>query len=112
MAIKANISIDQGADFQATIDVTESDGTPFDLTGYTGRAQMRKSYSSSTYKDFSVGIGANTLAGELILSMNSTTTTSITPGRWLWDVEIVSNTNVVTRVAEGIATVNPEITKS
>ena len=48
MAIKANIIIDQGADFSAVIDVKNTNGTVKDLTGFTAAAQMRKNYAQST----------------------------------------------------------------
>ena len=47
MAIKANITIDQGADFSATIDVKAADGSVFSLASHTALGQMRKNYSSS-----------------------------------------------------------------
>ena len=48
MAVYSNIVIDQGADYSASIDVTDSDGDNFNLTGYAGAGQVRKSYSSTT----------------------------------------------------------------
>ena len=52
MAIKANLVIDQGTSFSATIDLTEADDAVFNLTGYTVAAQMRKNYASSTATTF------------------------------------------------------------
>ena len=34
MAVYSNIVIDQGADYSASIDVTDSDGDNINLTGY------------------------------------------------------------------------------
>ena len=48
MAAIANLLIDQGASFSSTVTVYNSDDTVFDLTDYTGAAQVRKSYSSSS----------------------------------------------------------------
>ena len=36
MAVYSNIVIDQGADYTASIDVTDADGDAVDLTGHTG----------------------------------------------------------------------------
>jgi len=41
--------------------------------------------------------------------MNANTTSSITAGRYVYDVELV-NGSYVTRAAEGIVTVTPEVT--
>ena len=108
MAVKANLIIDQGSDYNVTIDVQYANGTSYDLSGFTGRAQMRKSPFSSTNYDFTVTT-AN--SGTVTLEMTSAYTANVTAGRYLYDVEVISSANVVTRVLQGIATVSPEITK-
>ena len=110
MAIKANLVIDQGSDYDVTFDLTHANGAVFDLTSYTGRSQMRKSPASSTYKTFTVTI-PDAASGSLTISMNSAYSANVVGGRYLYDVEIVSSANVVTRVVQGIATVSPEITR-
>ena len=111
MAIKSNITIDQGSDFTATVTVTNEAGTAVNLTDYTARGMMRKSPSTSTYHSFTVTVSTPE-DGEITLVMNNSTTAAITAGRYMYDVEIVSSGGTVTRVVEGIATVTPEITKS
>lgn len=107
MALKANITIDQGTDFSTSIDVTDDNGDPTDLSGFTGAAQMRKHYTSSNSFSFSVAV-AN---GSVTLSMNSATTANITAGRYVYDCELTSGSNVVTRIVEGIVTVTPQVTR-
>lgn len=109
MAIKANLQIDQGTDFATTIDVTDTDNEIVDLTGYTGAAQMRKHYTSSAQTAFSVSISS--ALGQVTLSMNSATTATITPGRYVYDCELTSSANVVSRLVEGIVTVTPQVTR-
>jgi hypothetical protein len=109
MAIKANLQIDQGTDFAITIDVTDNDNEVVNLTGYTGAAQMRKHYTSSAQTSFSVSV-SNTF-GQVTLSMNSATTATITPGRYVYDCELISSANVVSRLVEGIVTVTPQVTR-
>ena len=107
MAEKANITIDQGTDFSTSLDVTDDNGDPTDLSGFTGAAQMRKHYTSSNSYAFTVAI-AN---GSVTLSMNAATTGSITNGRYVYDCELTSGSNVVTRIVEGIVTVTPQVTR-
>lgn len=107
MAQKANITIDQGSDFATSIDVTDDNGDPTDLSGFTGAAQLRKHYTSSNSFAFSVTV-AN---GSVTLSMNSATTANITSGRYVYDCELTSGSNVVTRIVEGIVTVTPQVTR-
>ena len=47
MAIIANIFIDQGTDFEVTIDVSDTSDNIIDLSGYTASAQIRKTYGST-----------------------------------------------------------------
>ena len=109
MAVKSRLVIDQGSDYEVTINVKDANSSPIDLTGYTGQAQMRKHFSSSTKYDFDVTITAQT--GEVTLSMAAANTANIAHGRYVYDCFITSNNNVVSRVVEGIVTINPQVTK-
>jgi hypothetical protein len=108
MATKLNLFIDQGTDFSTTIEVEDEAGVPVNLSTYTGRAQMRKHYTSNAYNTFTVAGYAN---GNIVISMNSSTTANISGGRYVWDLEVVSSGNVVSRIVEGIVTINPEVTR-
>lgn len=109
MAIKANLLIDQGTDFSATIDVTDFDGNPFNLTNYTSAAQIRKSYAATTAYNFVTS--DNNALGQITLTLSNTITNQMEPGRYVYDVEITSDAGQVSRVVEGIVTVTPGITR-
>lgn len=108
MALKGNISIDQGTDFSTTINVTDDNGDAVDLTSYTGAAQMRKHYTSSNSTSFVV---STTSGGEVSLSMNAAVTGALVPGRYVYDCEITDSSNTVSRLVEGIVTVTPQVTR-
>jgi len=110
MAIKANLVVDQGTDFSASIELVDADGNIFDLTGYTAFAQMRKNYASSSATDFTLELGD--VSGRILLSLSSTLTEALDPGRYLYDVEIRSSGGTISRVVEGIVTITPGITRS
>jgi len=107
MAAKVNLIIDQGTTFSSQFSVYNEADDPIDFTLYTGAAQMRKSYTSSTSYSFDVAI-SNT--GLVTLSMAAANTTAVPAGRYVYDVEVTSN-NIVSRIAEGIVTVTPQVTK-
>jgi hypothetical protein len=109
MAIKANLLIDQGTDFSTDIDVLDDANEPVNLAGYSGAAQMRKHYTSSTSTAFTVAINAS--GGTVTLSMNATTSANVAPGRYVYDCELTSSSNVVSRLVEGIVTVTPQVTR-
>jgi len=109
MATKANIVIDQGTDFNTSIDLSDDAGNPLDLSGYTAKSQIRRWYTSTTATDFSVQI----TGGTVMLSMNAATSANLTAQRYVYDLILVSNaSNNVTRVVEGYVTVNPRVTVS
>lgn len=110
MAGYAELTLEQGADFTTTVTVNGSDGSPTNLLNYTGAAQIRKSYYSTTANSFSVSV-SNASAGELTVSMTAANTANLTPGRYVYDLLITSPTNVKTRVVEGVVTLLPSVTR-
>jgi len=109
MAMKANLIIDQGSDFIQDIEVTHSNNALVNLSGYTGAAHLRKSYTADTYKAFEVSTTAN---GIVQIRMNSSNTDSLSPGQYVWDCELTqTNTSIITRIVEGIVTVTPSVTR-
>jgi hypothetical protein len=109
MATKANITIDQGTTFSTSISLTDENGDPIDLTGFTGRSQLRKHYTSSNSQSFTVSL--NSSEGTVGLTLTANQTSNLVPGRYVYDVEVVSAANVVSRIVEGIVTVTPEVTR-
>jgi len=124
MAIKANLTIDQGADFTATVDVKQADGQAFNLTNHTARGQMRKNFSTTTVTAAFVCTVPNPTLGQITLKLPNANvvdgatvtqvgTNSIEPGRYLYDIEIEDNSvpAIVTRVVQGTITVTGGITR-
>jgi hypothetical protein len=109
MANTFNLFIDQGTDFSAVIVVSDEAGDPRDLTGFTGRAKLKRSFDTEINTSFEVNI--NPSAGEVTLSLSNQTTSNIRHGRYVYDVELVSNANIVERVIQGTITVDPEVTR-
>jgi len=111
MAAKANIVIDQGADFSTTVTVTDDAGDAVDLTGYTASGQIRKHFTSNTAYNFTTSFGSPRSTGQITISLGRVTTANIEAGRYVYDVEITSAANTRSRLVEGIATITPEVTR-
>jgi len=111
MATTRNLTIDQGSTYSISIEISDALGNPIDLTDYTIRAQLRKSYGSNTYTAFTTSVGVNPANGVITLSLSSTQTGSLRFGRYVYDIEIENDEDVVTRVLEGIVTITPEVTR-
>ena len=108
MAGIQNLVVDQGTSFEITVNVTLDDGSEKDLTDYTVSSQIRKSYYTNTYTDFTTA--KVDLTGEITLSLTPTQTSALKAGRYVYDVEI-SSTEETVRIIEGIVTVTPEVTR-
>jgi len=108
MSIKLNLVIDQGSTYSNAILVKDSSNSAINLSTYTVAGQIRKHYTSSNSTSFTA-TGNST--GYVNISLTSNSTTSLSSGRYVYDVEITSNTGIVTRVVEGIATLTPQVTR-
>lgn len=110
MAIYANLSVDQGTDFSSFITVEDTSGQTVDLTGYTARGQIRKTYSSTTSTSFTASV-TDPSDGEIKIQLDATTTGGMKAGRYVYDVQIVSSGGAVSRVVEGQLEINPGVTR-
>jgi hypothetical protein len=110
MADFVELTLEKGATFSSQITVKDDQGVEQNLTGYTARSQMRKSYYATSKYDFTVVVSAPVI-GLITMSMTAANTSNITPGRYVYDVEIENNSGDVTRIFEGIVTVLPNVTR-
>ncbi len=110
MAVISNLAIDQGTTYSVTITVTDDTGSARNLTNYTPRAQMRRSYYTSANTAFTANV-ASPADGTITLDLTATQTSALKAGRYVYDVELVSNVATVERIVEGIVTIYPEATR-
>jgi hypothetical protein len=110
MAAHADIILDQGTTFNTTLNLTDDNGQPIDLTGYNVLSQIRRWYTSSNSISFAATIPQPN-NGIIQLSLDANATAGMYYGRYVYDVITLSSANVITRVVEGILTVTPEVTQ-
>ena len=109
MATKANLVIDQGTTFSTDLNLTDENGDPLQLSGYTATSQMRKWYTSTNAAaTFTTSINVDT--GVVTLSLTPFQTNNLTAGRYVYDVEL-NDGSTVSRIVEGIITVTPQVTR-
>lgn len=107
MSANEDLYTDQGCTFSSTIFVNGSTNEPFNLTGYSARGQIRKSYASTNFVAFTCVIQG----GSVVISLTATQTRAMKAGRYLYDVEIYNTANNVVRIAQGIFEVDPSTIK-
>tara|TARA_E500000318_G_scaffold105256_1_gene111985 strand:+ start:45 stop:380 length:336 start_codon:yes stop_codon:yes gene_type:complete len=110
MAVYSNLTVDQGTDFTASVDVTDTDGDALNLTGFTVAGQVRRSYYSSTAITLTCAV-SNATSGIITVSLSATQSDAMKPGRYVYDVEITNSGGTKTRVLEGQLEIMPGVTK-
>jgi hypothetical protein len=109
MSGKYNIVAEQGATFNLNFRV-ETDGTPWNLTGYTFAMQVRRSASDANTL-LNITSATMNSVGHVSASVTATTMSGVPAGRWFYDIELKSPGNQVTRILEGRFIVTPEVTQ-
>jgi len=109
MAAIANITIDQGADFIYYIYVVDNSGNTINLSTYTANSLIRPSYTSNVYYVANINT-TNSSNGQIIMTVNSATTSQLTQTRYVYDLVLTSNTGIVSRLIEGYVNVNLGVT--
>jgi hypothetical protein len=108
-----NIVAEQGSTFtlQFTID---TDGTPWNLTSYTAAMQVRP-FVESTTKIFDLtngsGITLGGVTGTVTVSISAQNMGNAPAGRHVYDLELTSSGNEVTKILAGTFVITPEVTR-
>ena len=114
MAEQYNFIIDQGADWYLNIVYKDSTGAAINLTGYTAAMQFRQTASSTTAAlslTTGSGITITGATGNLSIVASAAQTGGMEAAKYDYDLEITSSTGVVTRLIQGVATVNAQVTR-
>jgi len=107
----SNIVIEQGFDFDTTFQLEDTTtNTLLNLTGYSMDAQLRKTYSSSSSVSFASTITSVT-GGSVQISLTSSETADLKPGRYVYDVKLTTSGGTVTKAVEGAALVRAGVTR-
>ena len=110
MAQNEDVVIDQGTTFQLPFQVLQNNGCPVDLGDFILRGDLRHNFADATASaSFTVTV-TNESEGEAAAQLGPTLTAALTPAKYRYDIELISG-SVVTRILEGFATVEPEVTK-
>ena len=97
-----NITVNTGENFYRDFYLDNIDGTPLDLTGYTGKSEVRKhpdSVGAATTFTLSFVDRTN---GHFRLSLDRYETEKIKPGRYVYDVMFTDSSNKKSIVLEGM----------
>jgi hypothetical protein len=106
----SNVTIPCGADFEQIFNLEEASGIPLDLTNYTGTSELKKHpLSLKKTATFTVSFVGSRTEGKVQISLASSVTSQIRPGRYSYDILLNSGTSII-RVVEGSALVTAGVT--
>lgn len=109
-----NFTIKQGATFSRRIRIKNPDGTPFNLTGYSARMQIRRQITDTAfYVELTTANGRITInptQGEINLYLSDEVTQTI-PRDGVYDLEIENTYGEKFYVIEGLVRLRPEVTR-
>lgn len=110
-----NCKMEQGATFDGTVyppwAMLDSNGDIYDLSVWTPRAAMRKSYDSPTPAAIFT-CQTDLVTGQIQLYLTAAQTSAIPAGDYVYDIEIATvDDGTVRRLVQGTITVSPEATK-
>lgn len=113
-----DLVIPQGGTFSRTFIWKDSDSNPVQLTNYTGRLQIRtipsatgKLVDASTTSTGTSYLAITPTAGKVTLTLPASLTAALTFKRAVWDLEVTSSGGTVTRLVQGEAILDHEVTR-
>lgn len=109
-----DLLIEQGATFELSIVWKDNADTPIDISGYSARMQIRKTYDTepviSLTSELGGGITIGGVDGTIDITIPATITDDIEIRRGRYDLEL-ELAGVVTRLIQGAVDISREVTK-
>jgi hypothetical protein len=113
-SVQHDIVIDQGSTFELALQWLDENETPIDLTGYTGRMQVRETHESAdVLLDIPIGQVTLDASGNITITAPASDTAAVPEGRHVYDFEIypAGDEDQAIRMIHGDAVVTPEVTR-
>jgi hypothetical protein len=114
-AVNYNIVLERGAKFEFTVRARNQDGTAMDLTGYSGKLQIRPTSSSddvyleATSANGRIAIDGAT--GTVAVTVGADITGPMTWQSGVYDLIVSDSASNVRRIAKGFAYLSPEVSR-
>ena len=110
MTTRANLYVDQGADFLVGLDLLTDDGEIYIVTTEQFFCQIRKVYSSSVTFEAELEIAQCGDDSQLQLFISNNKTKNINPGKYHYDIIMKLDNGVVQKLLEGLLFILPTVT--
>lgn len=114
-ATRKRLLIEQGATWSQALRAVDVAGAAVNLTGYTVRMQIREPFEGLALGGLLATPTATVTAaatGDFTVSLTAAETEDLTPGPYVYDIEIVAPGGAVDRIFAGDVDVEPEVTRT
>jgi hypothetical protein len=112
---KYRAALEQGATFYFKVLIKDECGELADLTDFSAAMKVKTAVSSSvsvlSLSSPDCGIEINEDLGEVVVQVEHDVTANLTPGSYVYDLELTSPEDIVSRVIEGKIEITAEVTK-
>ena len=109
-----NTTIDQGSVWSVIFVYKDPNDNPINLTGFTAAMQLRQTYESAvadlTLTTSNGGIVITGATGTITVTATDEQTEALTPGDYVYDLELTSGSNI-SRLVQGQITVAEQVTR-
>lgn len=117
MSTELNITVDQGATWTKNISWQDSNNEPYNLSTWTARMMVRRTYADNDKKaplvsltdDSGIALTDNT--DNIIITLTDEQTENIPAGTYYYDLELISTSQVVTKLLRGKFIILAEVTR-
>lgn len=115
MTARYDFKLNQGTDLTVPFFLTDESGKALNLSGFSAQMQLRSnSYTGNLIDTLTSENGGLVLdgdAGSLTVIFSHGKTEEYPATALVYDIELVSPSNLITRVVEGRIAVSPEVTR-
>ena len=101
---------DRYSSYERMFILLDKNKAPFDLSGYEAKAQIRKYNNQNVVAEFSCNVLDPATSGRIILTLDYTDTANTDPGKYSYDILLISPTERL-RAVEGMIELTPNITE-
>lgn len=109
-AARKDITVEKGATFTYRLEIQNANETAFNLTGYTGQAEIRSAAGDKNLIVALVCTISSPSSGVVVLSLTAAVTAGLREGIYDWDF-FIRATSPEIRLLSGKVTIGPSVSK-
>lgn len=111
MTTQANLYVDQGTDYVIDLDLTTTAGSDYPVSNKSFFCNIKKLYSSAISANADITVISNSNNTLIELSLSPAATQDLDPGKYTYDVVMITQGGTQTKILEGLMHIVPTMTR-